>query len=151
MLDEEEFLSLSGIRSLSKWHKDHPYVFKVHGEEYRVEYLPAESNSGMFGGNSNWRGPVWFPMNVLIIRALLQFYLYYGDNLKVECPSDFDCSAEQRAAPEMAQEPVIDYLAKDYASFRRLMLDRLEGAVGGGAGVREAGAEMPSSRSARTP
>lgn len=86
MLDEERFLGPYGIRSVSKWHEKHPYVFSVHGEEYRVEYLPAESNSGMFGGNSNWRGPVWMPVNLLIIRALLQFYLYYGDDFTVECP-----------------------------------------------------------------
>jgi hypothetical protein len=87
MLDEERFLSPYGIRSLSRWHLDHPYVFNVHGEEYKVEYLPAESTSGMFGGNSNWRGPIWFPVNLLIIRALLQFYLYYGDAFTIECPT----------------------------------------------------------------
>jgi hypothetical protein len=87
MLDEERFLSPYGIRSLSKWHHDHPYVLKVHGEEFRVEYLPAESNSGMFGGNSNWRGPIWLPVNLLIIRGLLQFYQYYGDSFTIECPT----------------------------------------------------------------
>ena len=87
MLDENEFLSPYGIRALSRYHAEHPYVFNVHGEEYRVDYLPAESNTGMFGGNSNWRGPIWMPVNGLIIRALLQFYLYYGDNFKVECPT----------------------------------------------------------------
>jgi hypothetical protein len=87
MLDEERFLSPYGIRSLSRWHKDHPYVFKVHGEEYKVQYEPAESTSGMFGGNSNWRGPVWFPINVLIVRALLEFYRYFGDGFKIECPT----------------------------------------------------------------
>jgi hypothetical protein len=87
MLDEDEFLSPHGIRALSRYHADHPYVFSVHGEEYRVGYLPAESDSGMFGGNSNWRGPVWMPVNVLLIRALMQYYLYYGDNFKIECPT----------------------------------------------------------------
>jgi hypothetical protein len=87
MLDENEFLSPYGIRSLSRFHEQHPYVFQVQGQEYRVDYLPAESNTGMFGGNSNWRGPIWMPVNALIIRALLNFYLYYGDNFKIECPT----------------------------------------------------------------
>ncbi len=87
MLDENEFLSAYGIRALSKFHEQHPYVFHVNGQEHRVDYLPAESNTGMFGGNSNWRGPIWMPVNVLIIRALLNFYLYYGDNFKIECPT----------------------------------------------------------------
>ncbi len=87
MLDENEFLSPYGIRSLSKFHAQHPYVFQMQGQEYRVDYLPAESNTGMFGGNSNWRGPIWMPVNALIIRALLNFYLYYGDNFKIECPT----------------------------------------------------------------
>jgi hypothetical protein len=87
MLDEKEFLSPYGIRSLSKFHERRPYIFHVHGQEYRVDYLPAESNTGMFGGNSNWRGPIWMPVNALIIRSLLNFYLYYGDNFKIECPT----------------------------------------------------------------
>jgi hypothetical protein len=87
MLDENEFLSPYGIRALSRCHLEHPYVFKVHGEEYRVQYLPGESDSGLFGGNSNWRGPIWMPVNVLIIRALLSYYLYYGDSFRIECPT----------------------------------------------------------------
>ena len=87
MLDENEFFGPCGIRSISKFHEQHPYVFHVNGQEYRVDYLPAESNTGMFGGNSNWRGPVWMPVNAMIIRALLNFYLYYGDNFKIECPT----------------------------------------------------------------
>jgi len=87
MLDENEFLSPHGIRALSRYHAEHPFVFSVHGEDYRVNYLPAESDTGMFGGNSNWRGPIWMPVNALLIRALLQYYLYYGDGFKVECPT----------------------------------------------------------------
>jgi hypothetical protein len=87
MLDEKEFLSPFGIRSLSRYHLEHPFTFDVQGQEFEVEYLPAESNTGMFGGNSNWRGPVWLPVNLLLVRALLQFYLYYGDDLRVECPT----------------------------------------------------------------
>ena len=87
MLDEQRFLGPHGIRSISRWHLDHPYVLNVAGAEYRVQYEPAESSTRMFGGNSNWRGPVWFPINVLVSRALLQHYRYYGDELKVECPT----------------------------------------------------------------
>ncbi len=87
MLDEQEFLSPHGIRSVSRWHEQHPYVVRVDGKEYRVAYQPAESETAMFGGNSNWRGPVWFPMNALLIRALFQFHAYYGDAFRVECPT----------------------------------------------------------------
>ena len=87
MLDEDEFLSPYGIRALSRHHAEHPFVFFAQGQEYRVTYLPAESDTGMFGGNSNWRGPIWMPVNALLVRALLQYYLYYGDTFKVECPT----------------------------------------------------------------
>ena len=87
MLDENEFLSAYGIRSLSRYHETHPYVLHVGGQEYRVGYLPAESDTGMFGGNSNWRGPIWMPVNVLIIRALLQLLRLLRRRLHVECPT----------------------------------------------------------------
>ncbi|MEA3098102.1 MGH1-like glycoside hydrolase domain-containing protein [Caballeronia mineralivorans] len=87
MLDESEFLSPHGIRSLSRCHAENPYVFSVQDREYRVGYLPAESDTGMFGGNSNWRGPIWMPVNALIIRALMHYFAYYGDSFKIECPT----------------------------------------------------------------
>jgi hypothetical protein len=87
MLDEEEFLSPHGIRSLSRYHADHPYSLEVDGASFGVGYLPAESDSGMFGGNSNWRGPVWMPVNALIIRALIQYHAFYGDEFRIECPT----------------------------------------------------------------
>jgi hypothetical protein len=87
MLDENEFLSSHGIRALSRYHAEQPYTFRVGEQEYGVSYLPAESDSGMFGGNSNWRGPIWMPVNALIIRALLQYYMYYGNDFKIECPT----------------------------------------------------------------
>jgi hypothetical protein len=101
MLDEERFLSPHGIRALSRWHKDHPYVLCVHGEEHRVEYMPAESTNSMFGGNSNWRGPVWMPTNALIIRALLVRYRYYGNAFTIECPTG---SGVQMTLFEVAKE-----------------------------------------------
>jgi hypothetical protein len=101
MLDENEFLSPYGIRALSRYHAQHPYDFGVNGQDYRVSYLPAESDTGMFGGNSNWRGPIWMPVNALLIRALLSFYLYYGDNFKIECPTG---SGNQKNLFEVAQE-----------------------------------------------
>ncbi len=101
MLDESEFLSPYGLRSISRYHLEHPYRFNAAGNEYVVSYLPSESDSGMFGGNSNWRGPIWFPMNAILIRALLQFYLYYGDSFKVECPTG---SGREMNLFEVAQE-----------------------------------------------
>ena len=87
MLDENEFLSPFGIRALSRYHRDHPYTLKVDGMEYRVDYEPAESSTGLFGGNSNWRGPIWFPVNFLLIESLQKFHFFLGDGYKVECPT----------------------------------------------------------------
>ncbi len=87
LLDENEFLSPYGLRSVSRVHKDHPYVFDVMGTQHRVDYDPAEGTSGLFGGNSNWRGPIWFPLNFLIVEALERYHHYYGDSLTVECPT----------------------------------------------------------------
>ncbi|MCA9055491.1 MAG: glucosidase, partial [Planctomycetaceae bacterium] len=87
LLDEDEFLSPFGVRSLSKFHAEHPFVYRVNGEELRVAYTPGESDSGLFGGNSNWRGPIWFPLNYLLIEALERYHQFYGDRLRVECPT----------------------------------------------------------------
>jgi hypothetical protein len=103
LLDEKEFLGPYGIRSLSRYHLEHPFVFRVGDEEYKVQYLPAESDTGMFGGNSNWRGPVWMPVNMLIIRALTNLYSFFGDDFKVQCPTG---SGQQMTLFEVAQEIV---------------------------------------------
>ena len=101
VLDENEFLSPYGVRSLSKYHQDHPYVFRCSGQEFRVEYVPGESSTNMFGGNSNWRGPIWFPVNYLLIEALERYHYFYGDDLKVECPTG---SGQWMNLAEVAQE-----------------------------------------------
>jgi Mannosylglycerate hydrolase MGH1-like glycoside hydrolase domain len=101
MLDESEFLSPHGLRALSRVHAEQPFTLDVHGQRYEVRYLPGESDSGMFGGNSNWRGPVWFPVNYLILRGLLHFYAYYGDGFTVECPTG---SGRQCTLFEVAEE-----------------------------------------------
>jgi hypothetical protein len=103
LLDENEFLGPHGIRSLSRHHLDHPFVFQTGGVDYTVQYLPAESNTGMFGGNSNWRGPVWMPVNLLIVRALINLYSFYGDEFKVECPTG---SGRQMSLFQVAEEIV---------------------------------------------
>jgi hypothetical protein len=87
MLDESEFLSPYGIRAVSRYHKDHPYMLHVGGAEHRLDYEPGESTTGLFGGNSNWRGPIWFPVNFLIIESLQKFHHYLGEDYKVECPT----------------------------------------------------------------
>jgi hypothetical protein len=87
VLNESEFLSPFGVRALSRVHKDRPFVLFAGGQEHRVEYQPAESNSSLFGGNSNWRGPIWFPVNYLLVEALQRYHHFYGDSLRVECPT----------------------------------------------------------------
>ena len=87
MLDECEFLSPYGIRSMSKAHQDEPFVFEFGGQKHQVRYVPGESETGMFGGNSNWRGPIWFPTNFLLIQSLKRYHAFYGDSFRVECPT----------------------------------------------------------------
>ena len=87
MLDESEFLSDYGVRAVSRYHLEHPYTFQWDSQSMTVQYQPAESTSGLFGGNSNWRGPIWFPVNFLIVESLQKFHHYYGDDFKIECPT----------------------------------------------------------------
>ncbi len=101
MLDENEFFGPHGIRALSRYHLDHPFIFKLGDQEFRVSYLPADSDSGMFGGNSNWRGPVWMPVNLMLYTALLRLGAYYGDDFTVECPTG---SGRQLSLAEIARE-----------------------------------------------
>jgi hypothetical protein len=101
MLDEKEFLSPFGIRAISRIHHDHPYIYRAGDQEYQVSYLPGDSDNDMFGGNSNWRGPIWMPVNMLILRALLQYYLYYGNSFTIECPTG---SGNQMNLYEVADE-----------------------------------------------
>ena len=101
MLDEAEFLAPYGIRALSRHHREHPYLFHVSGHEYRVNYEPGESSTGLFGGNSNWRGPIWFPVNFLLIESLQKFHYFYGQNFRVEFPSG---SGQQKTLWEVARE-----------------------------------------------
>jgi hypothetical protein len=104
VLDENEFLSPYGVRALSRFHKDQPYVFQAGGEEHRVDYVPGESSTGLFGGNSNWRGPIWFPVNYLLIEALERYHHFYGDALRVECPTGSGQMLNlQQVADELAQ------------------------------------------------
>jgi hypothetical protein len=91
MLDSSEFLSEYGVRALSRCHFEHPYTFEWGGQTMTVAYQPGESESGLFGGNSNWRGPIWFPVNFLIIESLQKFHHYYGDDFKIECPTGSGC------------------------------------------------------------
>jgi hypothetical protein len=101
MLDESEFLSSYGIRALSREHLEHPYIFSFGGRDYRVDYEPAESSTGLFGGNSNWRGPIWMPVNILLLRGLITSYDYFGDSFTIECPTG---SGQQMTLWQVAEE-----------------------------------------------
>jgi hypothetical protein len=113
LLDEDEFLSPYGIRSLSKYHAEHPAVFAEHDEEFVVRYTPAESNTRAFGGNSNWRGPVWFPVNMLIIEALHKYQMYYGDSLQIEYPTRSGQMFGLREIAEKLSQRLIDLFLRD--------------------------------------
>ena len=113
MFDETEFLSDYGIRALSKYHEEHPYEFFVNGEVLRVKYTPAESDSSIFGGNSNWRGPIWFPLNFLIVDSLLKFYNYYGDDYEVEYPTNSGNVMTVREAALCVAERLINIFRRD--------------------------------------
>ncbi|NJL49131.1 MAG: glucosidase, partial [Leptolyngbyaceae cyanobacterium SM2_5_2] len=118
MLDESEFLSDYGIRSLSRYHLEHPYAFHHAGQEYKVGYVPGDSTSGMFGGNSNWRGPIWMPVNLLLVRALMHLYSYYGDEFTVEYPTG---SGDYKTLYEVAQgisERLVSIFLKDESGRR---------------------------------
>ncbi len=118
MLDESEFLSNYGIRSLSRYHLEHPYHFYYEGQEYKVGYVPGDSTSGMFGGNSNWRGPIWMPVNLLLVRSLLLLYSYYGDSFKVEYPTG---SGRQESLFDIARcisERLVSIFLKDQSGHR---------------------------------
>lgn len=128
MLDETEFLSAYGIRSLSLYHKENPYRMQVNGQEFSVEYWPADSKSGMFGGNSNWRGPIWLATTFLLIESLQRFYQYHGTNLKVECPRGSGDMLTLAAVADEIQHRIIHIFARD-AEGRRACnggLDRLD-------------------------
>jgi hypothetical protein len=100
-LDENEFLSPYGVRAVSRYHKDHPLILNLDGEEFRLDYEPGESLTNLFGGNSNWRGPIWLPVNFLILMALKQYHLYYGDEFQVECPTG---SGKMKTLGQVAEE-----------------------------------------------
>lgn len=120
MLDESEFLSDYGIRSLSRYHLDHPYYFHYQGQTYKVGYVPGDSTSAMFGGNSNWRGPIWMPMNFLLLRALLQYYTYYGDSFTVEYPTGSGEYLTLYDVSECISERILSIFLKDKSGRRPL-------------------------------
>lgn len=118
MLDESEFLSPYGIRALSRFHAEHPYIFDVNGSQFRVDYEPAESSSGLFGGNSNWRGPIWFPVNFLLIESLQKLYSYLGDDFQVECPTGSGRMMNLREVASELSQRLIGIFLKDLSGKR---------------------------------
>jgi hypothetical protein len=118
MLDESEFLSPYGIRALSRVHAEHPYQLEAGGARYTVDYQPAESNSGLFGGNSNWRGPIWMPVNYLLIESLQQFHHYYGDDFTVECPTGSGQYLTLNQIADELSQRLIAIFARDAAGRR---------------------------------
>jgi len=118
MLDEKEFFGPHGIRALSLYHLEHPFVFTLAGQESRVGYVPGDSDSGMFGGNSNWRGPVWMPVNFLLYTSLLRLGAYYGDNFKIECPTGSGNVVNLFEVATMLGERLISTFTKDSAGRR---------------------------------
>jgi hypothetical protein len=113
MLDEDEFFSDHGIRSLSKYHKEHPYSMEVKGQEFKVGYVPGDSDTGLFGGNSNWRGPIWLCVNFLLIESLQRFYLFYGPEFKVECPTGSGVEMHLGKVSEELQHRLQHLFARD--------------------------------------
>ncbi|MGH7895955.1 MAG: MGH1-like glycoside hydrolase domain-containing protein, partial [Candidatus Binatia bacterium] len=120
MLDEREFLSPYGVRALSRHHAEHPYMLDMHGARYTVAYEPAESTTEMFGGNSNWRGPIWVPLNYLIIEALQQFHYYYGDDFRVEFPTGSGRQSTLRAIADELSQRLIRIFVRDGEGRRAL-------------------------------
>ena len=120
LLHEEEFLSEGGIRALSKYHKDNPYSVKIDGQDYSIQYDPGDSTSNLFGGNSNWRGPVWMPINYLIIRSIRKYGEFYGDHLKVECPVGSGTMLNLTEVSQVLTQRVISLLSKDKKGERKL-------------------------------
>ncbi|EME49794.1 hypothetical protein DOTSEDRAFT_68552 [Dothistroma septosporum NZE10] len=118
MLDEKEFLSDHGIRSLSKYHKDHPVSMDVNGQQYSVSYVPGDSDSGLFGGNSNWRGPIWLAVNFLLVESLLRFYMFYGNTFKVECPTGSGDYMHLGHVAEEIQHRLQHLMASDHSGRR---------------------------------
>ena len=123
MLDENEFFSPHGIRALSRHHLEHPYVFHHAGQDYRVAYVPGDSDSGMFGGNSNWRGPVWMPINFLLYTTLVRLYAYYGDDFKVECPTGSGTMMTLLEVAKELGERLVRIFLKDESGARPAMGD----------------------------